>query len=888
MRSHGFRAALIFAAFVLPAGARGAAGVAVPPAMRLPAGVAPVRCAVDWTIDPSRDTFDGIVEIDLSIARPTSIIWVNARELDIHDAVLWSGRRRTAARVVPGGDQFVGFAFDSPVAAGRARLRITYTANLQSTTTTGAFHQKLGDDWYAYTQFESIDARRAMPSFDEPSYKIPWRVTLRIPPGDTAVSNTPVASEREEGGHKVVVFRETKPLPSYLVAVGVGPFEIVDAGRVGKKRVPVRFVVPRGRSKQARYAAGTQKAIMDRLEAYFGTPYPYEKLDHLVIPQTVRFGAMENAGLITWNERLILAAPEEETAFFQITYASIALHETAHQWFGDYVTLAWWDDTWLNESFATWMAEKLLREWKPEWKRDEVQVLNRSDTLDRDTLASSRAIRQPIASIGDIDNAFDDMSYGKGGSVLAMFERWVGQKKFQAGIRRYLAAHAWKNATAKDFLGALDQAATGGVSAAFATFLDQPGFPLVTAGLRCDTGKPPRVWLRQGRLSAAGSAAPAETWKIPVCVRWGGKSGDGRACTLLSSAEGEVALPAASACPDWVLANEGEIGYYRVAYASDLQRRLLRGGARELTVAERVGVLADVKALAALGRIPIEEELALIPAFSKDPTRHVVSTLVDIAESIDDRLVPDALRGNYERLVRDAFAVRARQLSWKPAPGESTDDQLLRPTLLGAVAGAGRDPQLRGEGAELGRKWLDDRSAVAPSVAGIAVALAAREGDAALFEHMAAEAKTAPEPRDRMRIFQALGCFLDPALERRALGLLLDPAYDIREADSILWMALDDRRTREIAWEFFRNHYDAIATRLPREYLPLLPRAGAVFCDETRREEVRAFFEPRMAKVEGAARPLAQALESIDQCSALVASQRAGVERFLREYRTPE
>jgi len=863
-----------------------------PPTLRLPGGVAPVRYALDWTVDPASDTFEGRIEIDLSVARPTPVIWLNSQELDIHSAELTAGGSRRAARLVPGGEQFMGFAFDPPVPAGTAHLGISYTAKVSATDTSAVFRQKVGSDWYVYTQFESIWARRAMPCFDEPSYKVPWKVTLRIPPGQKAVGNAPVESDKQEGGRRVVVFRETKPLPAYLVAIGVGPFDVVDAGRVGKNSVPVRIFVPRGRGRETRYAVATQKAMMERLEAYFGIPYPYEKLDHLVIPHTVRFGAMENAGLITWTETFILAPPEEETAQFTRLFAVVALHEIAHQWFGDYVTLAWWDDTWLNESFATWVSEKLTREWKQEWQRDVALVLDRSDTLDRDIMKTTRRIRKPIEGNGDIDNAFDDMSYGKGGAVLAMFERWIGPEKFRAGIQAYLTAHAWKNATAADFLAALEKAGGPGVGASFSTFLDQPGFPLVTASLRCGAdvsgggrAAVPRLDLSQTRLMPTGSSDPAARWRVPVCARWGGASGSGRACSLLTEERGELPLAGArpGTCPDWVLANEGEAGYYRVAYTGDLQKRLL-AARNSLDLAERVGVLADVKALAALGRIPMEQALALVPEFGRDRARQVASTAAEIADLVDDHVVDESVRPNYERFVRASFSTRARELSWTPSPGEGDDAQLLRPTLLRAAAADGRDPELRRQGAVLGRRWLDDRSAVASSVAQLAVKIAAEDGDADLFDRMVVEAKRVKGSRDQRRIYAALGSFLDPALERRSLALILDPAFEAREAITIFWTALDDRRTRDLAWDYFRTNYDALAARLPSEYLPVLPRAGAVFCDAKRQDEVRAFFEPRIGKVEGAERPLAQSLEKVAQCEQVTASQREGVEKFLRAY----
>jgi alanyl aminopeptidase len=885
-----FAVALGFSAQFVRAQSADSAPPPAPPKLRLPAGVVPVRYSADWTIDPARDRFDGRVEIELSVARPTPVVWLNATDLEVREAVLTGSGAPRTARIVPGGGDFVGFAFDPPVPAGASSLAVTYTAKMSATDTAGVFHQKAGDDWYVFSQFESIWARRAVPCFDEPSFKVPWRMTLRIPPGLTAVSNAPIETERrEDGGRVVVVFKETPPMPAYLLAIGVGPFEIVDAGRVGKNSVPVRILVPKGRTRETRYAVSIQKEMMDRLEAYFGIPYPYEKLDHLVIPHTVRFGAMENAGLITWTETFLLAPPEEETAIFTRLYTVVALHEIAHQWFGDYVTLAWWDDTWLNESFATWVSEKLTREWRPEWNRGVAMVLDRSDTLDRDTLKTSRRIRQPILSNADIDNAFDDISYGKGGAVLAMFEKWVGPEKFRSGIHAYLSAHAWKNATSEDFLAALEKAGGPGVARSLSTFLDQPGFPLITASVKCGPGSVPRLELRQSRLLPKGSSDPSAKWRVPVCARWGnaaGRAGEGRACTLLAEDRGELPLTGAPAgsCPDWVLANEGEVGYYRVAYAGDLQERLLAARQGGLDLAERAGVLGDVKALASLGQIPIEQALALVPEFARDRARQVAVTAAEIAEIVDDHLVEESLRPNYERFLRRAFSERARELSWTPSPSESDDAQLLRPTLLKAAAAEGRDPELRKQGAALGRRWLDDRSAVSSSLVSLALQLAAREGDAALFDRMVEEARRAKAGRDHRRIYAALGSFLDPAVERRALALILDPAFDSREAIQILWSALGDRRTRDVAWDFFRTNYDALAARLPQEYLPVLPRAGEVFCNAKRREEVRAFFEPRIGKIEGAERPLAQTLEKVGQCEMLAASQRAGVEKFLSTY----
>ncbi|HYT31437.1 MAG TPA: M1 family metallopeptidase, partial [Thermoanaerobaculia bacterium] len=339
-----------------------------PPKLRLPATVRPLHYEVDLTIAPEKDTFSGTIDIDLDLTEPTRLLWLNATELTVSDASLTEGKRRQTAQIVPGGEDFVGFGFRRAAARGRARLHAAFSGKVSNTNTTGIFHQKVGEDWYAFTQFESIDARRAFPCFDEPSFKVPWELTLRVPRQDVAVSNTPIASEEPlPGDRKAVHFTETSPLPSYLIAFGAGPFDVVDAGKAGRNATPIRMIVPRGRGSEARYAAQTVGPLLEALEGYFGIPYPYAKLDNLVIPQTVRFGAMENAGLVTYNETIELARPDQETPYFRLRWSSICAHETAHQWFGDLVTLAWWNDTWLNESFATWMAGKTLEKWKPEW-----------------------------------------------------------------------------------------------------------------------------------------------------------------------------------------------------------------------------------------------------------------------------------------------------------------------------------------------------------------------------------------------------------------------------------------------------------------------------------------------------------------------------------------
>jgi len=855
-----------------------------PPKLRLPAVAEPVGYAAELTIDPGKESFRGTVSIDVRFKQKTSFLWLNATGLEVAKASATVGDRTVGVKAVPGGDDFLGFSFDRSVGPGAVKLRIEYTGKIDETSTQGLFRQKDGEDWYAFTQFETSDARRAFPSFDEPSYKVPWQLTLRIPKSATAVSNTPIEAESAAAdGGRVVRFKRTEPIASYLVAFGVGPFDYLDAGTAGSKKTPIRIITPRGKASQGRYAAQTTGPLLERLEAYFGIPYPYEKLDQLAIPQTVTFAAMENPGLITWSERVIAAPPAEETIRFQRTQASINAHEMAHQWFGDLVTLAWWDDTWLNESFATWMSDRTLAEWKPEWGTDVERVKDRSNVMYEDTLVNARKIRQEIATADDIANAFDGISYQKGAAVLTMFESWIGPARFQAGIHAYLEAHRFGNATVGDFLQAIEAASRPGVAAAFSTFLDQPGVPLVDVTLDCSGGQP-RLALAQKRLLPPGSTgAGKELWQIPVCSRGAAGGPADRGCTLFTAPDGAAPAPTA-ACPSWLLANDGERGYYRALYRGDLLQKLLAVADTELTLPERVGVLRDVNAMAAAGAMPMSDALALVPRFAPAAERETVDATLRIAGDIREHLVPPDLAPNYARFVTKVYGARARALGFTGKAGESEETVLLRADLVPFVAQEGNEPELQAEAKRLALRWIDDRGAVGADMAGHVLEVAARHGDRALFDRYLEAARNAKVRRDRTRLLNALAYFPDPALVREALGLFLAKDSDPREADGILFAAAQQEATRQILWDFVKTNYDAIVARMPHEMTGVMPYFGASFCDPEHRRDVEAFFKERAAKLPGGPRNLAQALEAIDLCAASRAAQEPSVREFLKGY----
>ncbi len=864
------RHALAVLALLVPTGS----DTTTPPTLRLPDSIKPVRQAVELSVDPSLETYSGTVEIEIEVARPTSVLWLNATGLKITSASLGRPDGLRPAQVVPGGDDFVGFAPEQALAAGPARLRVSFEGVASRRDNEGVFTMKEGDEWYLFTQFEAIAARKAFPCFDEPSYKIPWQLTLRVPRGMLALSNTPATSTTTEEGRDVVRFAPTRPLPSYLVALAVGPFDLVDVGPSGRNRTPTRLAVPKGRAGDTVWARESTPRILALLEDYFDRPYPYEKLDQVAIPG-VGF-AMEHPGLVTYGQSLMVQRRSEETIASRRDWASISAHELAHQWFGDLVTMAWWDDTWLNESFASWLGEKVTDRFHPDWGVAVERAASRSAALEADSLSTARRMRQPIASNDDIHNVFDGITYAKGEAVLEMVEAWLGEGVFRRGVQAYMDRHAWGNATAADFVAALSSAAGRDVGVVLSTFLDQTGAPVISAEVQC--GGVPRVLLSQRPYRALGSPAEPKTWNVPVCARVARR--DAPACSVLSGTTGEIRLDA-GACPDWSFANAGAAGYYRTVQSASDARRALE--AAHLTAAERVALAGDLDALVASGDVLAGDALALVPVLARDADRHVVDASVRLVRDLEP-LVPDALMPRFEGFVRELYAGRARELGWSAQPGESEDVRLLRQSVVGVSLRLGRDPQLEREAVALAGRWLDDPSAADSDLLPAVLAGAAGAGDRALFDRMREEVLRSTDREQRERLFRGLGAVRDPGLAREALALTLEERLDPRESVRILGVLSSQRETRRASFDFMKAHYDALVARLPRGEFSTpayFPWIGAGLCADSTRQEMEGFFKERSAGVAGGPRILAQALEDVDQCVARKKVQQPGLVAFL-------
>ena len=883
--SNGLTMRLCLLFFACSFAAAVAAPVAEPPKLRLADNVQPVRYAVDLTIIPDHDTFHGAVDISVNVRTATPLIWLNAADLRVQDATFRSESGAVSkAEVVPGGKEFAGFSFDHPI-SGAGSLHIAYEGKISRNSSAGLFQLKEADQWYVYSQFEPTDARRAFPCFDEPSFKVPWQLTLHVRNDDVAVANTPELSESGEAdGMKAVKFKESKPLPSYLVALAVGHFDIVDAGKVG--RTPLRVITPHGKAANAKYAVEAIPQLLKLLENYFGIPYPYEKLDSIAMP--ISNFAMENAGLITYGESTLLEKPEEDSINRQRGCAIVVAHEMAHQWFGDLVTTAWWDDIWLNEAFATWMENKITGEWKPEWHMDVTAVNDRLGAMREDSLVSARKIRQPIESNDDIANAFDGITYQKGAAVIQMFETWIGRDKFRKGVQLYLKQHAWGNATAGDFEAAISSAAGRNIAHAFDTFLNQAGVPEVSVALDC-AGKP-RLELSQKRLLPIGSTgSTGQTWQIPVCVAYESDGVTHRQCELLSDPRSEMALASARSCPTWLEPNDAENGYYQAGYTNGLLDKVLEDKGSHLSLAEKVGVLGNVDSLVNSGDLSPGDALALVREFSQDPERQVVSAVARIAGILKGDDVPDDLRPKGAGFIREVFGKRAAELGWIDKPGDSEDTRLLRQRLVPFVATQGEQPELIGEAGKLARTWLTNRSAIPPDMVSSVLRVAAEFGDREFFDRLHEAALKEKNHQQRRRMISALGAFRNPEIAKAAMALLLAKEFDAREAFfSLLFGPLAYPETRELPFQFVKQNIDQLLKIVPREvgedFAAIFPFAGGAFCDASHRAAVQAFFEDRVKSYTGGPRNLAQVLEEIDLCIAERKTLGPELAAFLKQY----
>jgi aminopeptidase N len=744
---------------------------------------------------------------------------------------------------------------------GKASISITYTGILNGQLR-GFYLSKANGRNYAVTQLEATDARRAFPCFDEPAFKATFAVTLMIDAADTAISNGRQLSDTPgpEPGKHTLVFAPTPKMSSYLVAMLVGDF-VCRSGSAAN--TPVRVCATPDKQSLTAFALAAAEQELLFFNDYFKIPYPYEKLDIIGVPDFAA-GAMENAGAITFRERMLLVDERTASAGTRKLVASVIAHELAHQWFGNLVTMKWWDDLWLNEGFATWAANKPLAVWKPEWNLDVTAATLQQTALGLDVLESTRAIHTSVSTPSEINEVFDPIAYEKSGSVLGMIESFVGPEKFRAGVSSYLSKYSLGNAAGEDFWNEMTRVTEKPVNRIMKSFVDQPGAPLLSAKTTCVNGSTD-VTLRQSRFIDTPNAArsvTAQHWTLPVCVRTGANPAT---CTVVSEASQTIRVPGCGAA----VINAGGVGYYLTEYEPSAIRALATRHP-PLTAPERISLLGDEWRMARSGRHDIGVYLDLAAAFAGDRTPEVAAEIASRLSAVLSDVADANQRPAFEAWIRRQFRPALDAIGVTPQPGDSDDVNALRGTLWLLLSS---DPDLQRRARELVERYIEQPSSLPPTLVASVIQVAAAGGDARLYDRYLEQMKASvATPEEYYRFFNALAAFPTPALRTRTIEFALSDAVRSQDTPLLLGQLLASPGSRDAAWEHIKSNWTAVTNKVGGFLgMPYVATALGAYCSAAKSADVKAFFDAHPAP--DAARTLQQTYERIATCVAVDARQ---------------
>lgn len=805
-----------------------------PTPTELPRGVRPLAYTLTVTPDAAALRFTGRVIIDVTTATPTRSIVLNANGLTVRSARV---EGRVLTPTVDAARETLTLTATQPLTPGRHRLAIDYDGPI-GTQAMGFFALDYPTDAgkterALYTQFESHDARRLLPCFDEPSFRAPFTVDVILPEGRTAVSNLPVERTTPQADGTVRWhFPATPPMSSYLLFLAAGDFERAHAP-VGDGHFEAGVVTRRGAVDQARFALDSSREVLADYERWFGLPFPLPKLDNVAAPgESQFFGAMENWGAIFTFESVLLVDPKMATMGDREAIFEVAAHEIAHQWFGDLVTMRWWDDLWLNEGFASWMEGRATERLHPEWETEGHAVAGRESAMAVDARATTHPIVQHLTSALNVDEAFDSITYQKGNAVLRMLENYVGADVWQAGVRRYLAQHAYGNTTSDDLWAAVDAVSTTPIGDIARAFVNAPGVPLVHVSTRCDADGSAHLTLTPDEFRVGPNDRPKGHWPIPVT--YAAVGGPVQRIVLKDGAT-TLALPSCGA----VLVNAGAGGYYRVDYdATGFAALAAHQGA--LGVSDRLVLLADRLALARAGQASVGDVLALIDATPADAPAPLWRGVLNAIETLDGLYADgDAGRDAWRAKVRAWLSPVAARLGWTPAAGESLQSAELRSAVLSALSAA-HDPAVRAEARRRRAGATEDPSLVPAALQRLVDDIVAQGADAATFEQLHAAALAERSPAMRAHLFATLGEVEDPALADRALAIALGDEPPKTTAPTMIRRVSASHPDR--AFDFALAHLDAVRERVDApawsRYVPALVSHSV---DPSMPARVRAF-----------------------------------------------
>ncbi len=836
-------------------------------AQRLPDTILPQHYSLTLAPDLKAATFKGSETIDVTLADETSTITLNAHDLTFESVkVQAAGKEQTATVSIDQDKQQATFTFPAPLAAGNATLKIEYSGTLNGELR-GFYLSRTARRNYAVTQFESTDARRAFPSFDEPAFKATFDVSLIVDKGDTAISNGPIVGDTPGPGlnKHTLKFLTTPKMSTYLVAFLVGDFKCSSGQQDG---VAIRTCATPDKVALTQYGVDVAKYVLHYYNNYFGIPYPLKKLDLIGLPD-FEAGAMENFGAITYRETALLIDPKTASINAKREVALVIAHEMAHQWFGDLVTMKWWDNLWLNEGFASWMENKPVAALHPEWNIDQMVVSNMNDTLNLDAHPTTRSIRARADTPAEIEQMFDGISYGKASEVLLSVENYVGPETFRKGVQAYLSAHLYGNATAEDFWNAQTATSHKPVDKIMDSLIRQPGVPMLTFGNPSNG----TVEVSQKRFFLSSAIQPdlSQKWTLPVCFRTTEGQQD---CRLLTPETTSFKVPQSSI----FFANAGGKGYYRSSYTPSSYASLVSHIEPALSPSERISLIGDEWARVQADQSTVGNYLNLISAIKDDTSSAVISTAFSGLAGITSQVAATPQeKSALEDWFRETFAPEYEKLG-PPSPGDSPAKKQLR-ALLFAGLGNARDQKVLAEAREITFKYLDNPKSIDPNLAQTALQITARNGDDALFNQLQQISETATNPEVQIGALRLLALFENPRLAERALQYAVSGKVRNQDAAIQLAISLSDDKNRDQAWKFIQHNWDAVKKQMTPEMGSILVGATSSFCSESARNDVSQFFSTH--KVPDSDRALKHAIEHINNCVELRESQQPQLKAWL-------
>ncbi len=854
-----------------------ACGAAV--AQRLPGGVSPDHYSLNFTIHFANNNFDGDETIDVKLDKPSNTITLNALEIDFHEVSVTAGGETQNAKVsTDEKNETAAITVEKPIPAGPAKVHIKYTGQLNDKLR-GLYLSTYNGRKYAVSQMEAVDARVAFPSFDQPEYKATFDISATVDKDDTAISNNQEISDTTApGGQHTIKFATSPKMSSYLVALTVGDWKCESDSVDGIK---LRVCTVPGKENLTHYPLEATKAILKYYNDYYGIKYPLPKLDQIAVPD-FQAGAMENWGAIIYRETALLIDEKTASVGAKKGVAETIAHEVAHQWFGDLVTMQWWDDIWLNEGFATWMTPHPLENWQPDWLVPQDTVENTMNSLATDSTQNTRPIHQAVENRGEIESLFDGIAYGKTAAVLHMLESYLGHDAFRAGVNLYLKEHAYGNATASDFWSAMARSSHRPIDKIMPTFVLQPGEPYLGVEAKCNGGNTTLTFSQKRYINnpEAFNQPNDQLWQIPVRVKGIGNFAGKDETFLLTDRKQLFTM---KGCPTFVFPDAGALGYYRFDYDAAALRQLGNAAEQGLTPEERIALVGNEWALMRVGLHGVGDYLALGGQFKDTPGAVLLTNFASHLEFINQYLVTEADRPQFQAWVRNTFSPVLQQVGSTPKPNESPEVKQKRAVLYTLLGNLANDPSVIEQARSITQQYMKDPKSVDGTLSRAAIAVAARHGDPQLYAEFKAKLKEqGKSPEEYYRYFYGLADFPQSDLIQQTLDWTLTP--DVRGQDLYVLLSLIGNPNGEtLTWDFMRSHYDDIVKKTGGGLggAGIFQYAVPNFCDAQKREQVEQFFQQH--PMPGTERLQKEAIESIGSCISLREQQSPKLAAWLQQ-----